>query len=347
LATVKLVVQIPCLNEEATLPLVFERMPREIPGIDTIEFLVIDDGSTDRTSEVARSLGVQHIIRHSRNMGLGVSFHDGALKALEVGADILVNTDGDNQYPSERIIDLVEPVVAGRADIVIADRQTHTIEHFSALKKRLQKAGSAVVNFAATTELPDAASGFRAYSREALLRINTVTRFSYCLETIIQAGNKRMAIESLPVETNAKTRESRLFHSMGEHVAKSAATIVRAYVMYRPLALFFGTAGLLFVGALIPFIRFLVLGYIDAHGHPGGHIQSLVAGSVIMMAAFIALALGVIADLIRINRILLEDALEQQKRHQLSPRDALSGLPLTGSVTVSGTRATAGARAAS
>ena len=314
----KLIIQIPCLNEEETLPLVFERMPRQIPGIDTIEFLIVDDGSTDRTSEVARQLGVQHVVRHARNMGLGQSFHDGALKALELGADILVNTDGDNQYPSERIADLVQPVIAGEADIVIADRQTHTIEHFSPLKRRLQRIGSGVVNFAAGTDLPDAASGFRAYSREALLRLNTVTRFSYCMETIIQAGNKRLAISSIPIDTNPKTRESRLFKNMFEHVIKSGTTIIRAYVMYRPMTLFLGTAGLLFAGALIPFIRFLILGYVQAHGHPGGHLQSLVAGAVLMIAAFLAAALGVIADMIRINRVLLEDGLEQQKRDRLS-----------------------------
>ncbi len=314
----KLIVQIPCLNEEETLPLVFERMPRAIPGIDIIEFLVIDDGSTDRTSEVARALGVHHIIRHTRNMGLGRSFYDGALKALELGADILVNTDGDNQYPSERIPDLVRPILDGRADIVIADRQTHTIEEFSPFKKRLQSVGSKVVNFAAGTELPDAASGFRAYSRESLLRLNTVTRFSYCMETIIQAGNKRMAISSVEVDTNAKTRESRLFRNMGEHVSKSAVTILRAYVMYRPMTLFMATAGVLFVAGLVPFVRFIILGYLSPHGDPNGHLQSLVVGTVLMIAAFVSGALGVIADLIRINRILLEDSLEQAKRHRLA-----------------------------
>ena len=197
--TVKLIIQVPCLNEEATLPLVFERMPRHIPGVDSIEFLVIDDGSQDDTVEVARRLGVHHVVRHTRNMGLGQSFHDGVHKALELGADIVVNTDGDNQYPSERIPDLIKPILDGRADIVIADRQTDTIEHFSPLKKRLQKVGSRVVSIAADTDMPDAASGFRAYSREALIRLNTVTRFSYSMETIIQAGNKHLAIASIPV----------------------------------------------------------------------------------------------------------------------------------------------------
>jgi hypothetical protein len=247
-------------------------------------------------------------------MGLGRSFRDGVLKALELGADIVVNTDGDNQYPSERIGDLVQPILEGRADIVIADRQTHAIEHFSPVKKTLQKLGSKTVNMAAGTDLPDAASGFRAYSREALFRLNPITSFSYCMETIIQAGNKRLAIASIPVETNAKTRESRLFKHMGEHVVKSAATITRAYIMYRPLTLFTAAGGVLLAAGLIPFVRFLVL--LAFYQNSGGthHIQSLVAGAVLMIVAFLSLALGVIADLIRVNRILIEDMLEQQRR---------------------------------
>jgi glycosyltransferase involved in cell wall biosynthesis len=312
---VKLIVQVPCLNEEETLPLVLSSIPRHIEGVDAIEFLVIDDGSTDRTVEVARSLGVEHFVRHTGNMGLGQSFHDGVLKALELGADILVNTDGDNQYPSDRIADLIEPILSGSADIVIADRQTDTIDHFSPLKKRLQRIGSRVVNLAADTDVPDAASGFRAYSREALIRINPVTRFSYCTETIIQAGNKHLKIDSIPVVVNPKTRESRLFRSTGEHVMKSAATILRAYMMYRPLTFFATLAAFLFVGGLIPFVRFLaLLWFTNNNGGTARHIQSLVIGSVIMIAAVITLALGVIADLIRINRTLIEDSLEQDKR---------------------------------
>jgi glycosyltransferase involved in cell wall biosynthesis len=316
---VKLIVQVPCLNEEQTLPLVLGAVPRDIAGVDSIEFLVIDDGSTDRTVDVARSLGVTHFVRHTRNMGLGQSFHDGVLKALELGADILVNTDGDNQYPSERIADLIQPIISGTADIVIADRQTHTIEHFSPVKKRLQRIGSRVVNLAADTDVPDAASGFRAYSREALLRLNPVTRFSYCTETIIQAGNKHLKIASIPVVVNPKTRESRLFRSTREHVMKSAATILRAYMMYRPLTFFTSLAGILFVAGLIPFVRFLaLLWFTSNNGGTARHIQSLVIGSVIMIAAIITLALGVIADLIRINRTLIEDSLEQSKRARFS-----------------------------
>jgi glycosyltransferase involved in cell wall biosynthesis len=312
---VKVIIQVPCLNEEETLPLVFEQMPREIPGVDVLEYLVVDDGSTDRTSEIARKLGVHHIVRHTRNMGLGASFRDGCLRALELGADVVVNTDGDNQYPSERIPDLVRPIVEGRADIVIGDRRTHQIEHFSPLKKRLQRLGSHVVNVAAGTDLPDAASGFRAYSRESLIRLNLVTRFSYCTETIIQAGNKRLQIASVEIDTNPKTRESRLFGSMAEHVVKSGATIVRAYMMYRPLTFFAWVAGILFAAGLVPFVRFAYLVWFTASsGGTARHVQSLVLGSVLLIAAVITGALGVIADLIRINRVLIEDSLEQQKR---------------------------------
>jgi glycosyltransferase involved in cell wall biosynthesis len=325
---VKVVIQIPCLNEEDTLPLVFAGMPHEIPGVDEIEYLVIDDGCTDATVEVARRLGVRHFVHHTRNMGLGQSFQDGALKALEMGADILVNTDGDNQYPSERVSDLVAPIVHGQADIVVADRQTHNIQHFSPLKKRLQKVGSRVVNIAASTELPDAASGFRAYSRESLIRLNLVTKFSYCMETIIQAGNKRMKITSIPIDTNPKTRESRLFRTTREHVIKSAATILRAYVMYRPLVFFAWLGSLLLVLGLVPFIRFLVL---SGTGHGvgvGRHVQSLVVGGVLILGALITFSLGVIADLIRINRVLIEDSLVQQKRMRFAVAQPESTLPI-------------------
>jgi len=308
----KVVVQVPCLNEEQTLPLVLQSIPKEIPGVSEVIVLIIDDGSTDGTIEVAKKYGVKHFVRHARNQGLGRSFHDGVLKALELGADIVVNTDGDNQYPQERIADLVQPIVRGEADIVIADRQTHTIDHFSPFKKFLQRLGSTVVNKAAGTDLPDAASGFRAYSRESLLRINTITRFSYCTETIIQAGVKGLSITSIPVTTNAKTRESRLFKNTWEHVRKSAVTIIRAYVMYKP-SMVFGTIGtVLFVIGLFPFARFILHSLAD--GTTRGHIQSLLVGSVLMIAAFLCLMLNIIADLIRINRTLIEDGLEQAKR---------------------------------
>ncbi|MCU1656384.1 MAG: glycosyl transferase family 2 [Pseudonocardiales bacterium] len=308
----RLVVQVPCLNEEETLPLVLESIPKQIAGIDEIIVLIIDDGSTDRTVDVARAHGVTHFVSHARNRGLGRSFHDGVQRALELGADIVVNTDGDNQYPQERIADLVQPIIAGTADIVIADRQVHLVEHFSRIKVGLQKLGSKIVNLAAGTELPDAASGFRAYSRDSLMLLNTITRFSYCMETIIQAGNKKLKIASIPIVTNPKTRESRLFKSMRQHVFKSAGAIIRAYIMYKPYVIFSFLA-LLFGGiGLIPFVRWGVLQVVDEH--PGGHLQSLLVGAVLLMASFLSVIIGIISDLIRTNRMLIEDTLEHTKK---------------------------------
>lgn len=310
----KLVVQIPCLNEEATLPLVLQSIPKKVVGIDQIIVLVIDDGSTDNTVAVAREHGVTHFVRHNRNQGLGRAFHDGIQKALELGADIVVNTDGDNQYPQNRIADLVQPILNHEADIVIADRQTDTIAHFSPFKKFLQRFGSAVVNKAAGTDLPDAVSGFRAYSRESLLRLNTFTRFSYCTESIIQAGNKGLSIASIPVETNPKLRESRLFKSTSEHVLKSGVTIIRAFAMYKPYIIFGGLGALLLVLGSIPFARFIYFSIVE--GTTRGHIQSLLFGSLLLISAFLCLVLNILADLTRINRILIEDNLEQTKRQR-------------------------------
>jgi glycosyltransferase involved in cell wall biosynthesis len=310
----KLVVQIPCLNEEKTLPLVLNSIPKHIEGVNEVIILIIDDGSTDRTVDVAKAHGVKHFVTHNRNQGLGRSFHDGVLRALELGADIVVNTDGDNQYPQARIPDLIRPIIDNQADIVIADRQTRRIAHFSPFKKFLQRLGSAVVNRAAGTKLPDAVSGFRAYSRESLLRLNTITRFSYCTETIIQAGNKGLHIESITIETNPKLRESRLFKSTAEHVFKSAVTIIRAYIMYKPYIIF-GLMGLVFfVAGAVPFVRYLLLSIEE--GSLGGHLQSLLAGSLLLICAFLCLVMNIIADLIRINRVLTEDNLEQTKRHR-------------------------------
>lgn len=311
----KLVVQIPCLNEEATLSTVLTSIPASIPGVDQIITVVIDDGSSDRTAEIARDHGA-HVIRHARTMGLAQSFRDGVDYALSLGADIVVNTDGDNQYPQERIVELVEPIIAGRAEIVIGDRQTHTIPHFSAFKKVMQRFGSWVVNRAAGTTLPDAASGFRAYSRYSLYRLNIVTRFSYTMETIIQAGNKRLAIESVAITTNAKTRESRLFKNSGEHMFYSARAIIRSYIMFRPWVVFATLAGVLGIIGVAPFVRFVVLRLL---GSEGNHIQSLIFGATMLMAASLALALGILSDLLRTNRILQEQALERLKEQQYGP----------------------------
>jgi len=310
----KVFIQIPCLNEEGTLPAVLATIPERIDGVDEIEVLVIDDGSTDRTLEVARALGVRHFVHHTRTMGLARAFRDGVDYALSRGADIVVNTDGDNQYPQERIGDLVAPILAGRADIVIADRQTHTIDHFSPFKKLMQRFGSHVVNRAASTELPDAASGFRAYSRSALLRLNVVTQFSYTMETIIQAGNKRLEIASVPVVTNPKTRESRLFKNVFHHMAKSGAAIVRSFLMYKPYVIFTTLTVLFGLLAAIPLVRFFVLWLIG--GDTSGNIQSLIFGSIMSVASLLSLALGVISDLLRTNRVLLEEQLERLKAVQ-------------------------------
>ncbi|HEY0216233.1 MAG TPA: glycosyltransferase family 2 protein [Cellulomonas sp.] len=308
----KVVVQVPCLDEERTLPAVLESIPRRIDGVDEIEVVVIDDGSTDRTAEVARSYGAT-VLRHARPRGLARSFRDGVDWALARGADVVVNTDGDNQYPQDRIGDLVRPILEGVADVVIADRQTATIAHFSPFKKLMQRVGSRVVNGAADTHLPDAASGFRAYSRGALLRINVITDFSYAMETIIQAGHKRLRIVSVPVVTNPKTRESRLFRNVFQHMARSASAIVRSYLMFKPYVVFATLTVVFGVAALVPMVRFLVLWL--AHGH-AGNVQSLIFGSIMAVAALLAAALGVLSDLLRTNRVLLEEQLERIKQIQ-------------------------------
>jgi len=326
----KVFVQIPCLNEEETLPLVLASIPRSIDGVDEVEILVIDDGSSDRTVEVASNLGVTHFVRHTRTMGLARSFRDGVDYALAHGADIVVNTDGDNQYPQERIGDLVRPLLAGEADIAIGDRQTATIAHFSPFKKFMQRLGSEVVNFAAGTDLPDAASGFRAYSRASLMHLNVVTQFSYCMETIIQAGHKRLRIVSLPITTNPKTRESRLFTNMGQHMLKSAQAILRSYIMFRPHTVFVSLGAVFFVAALVPFVRFLVF---LVRGDSDGHVQSLIFGTGMLVGALVCFALLVIADLQRTNRVLIEETLERVKEIQYGevmglpvPRDAAEAI---------------------
>lgn len=318
----KVVVQIPCLNEEKTLPLVLDSIPDKISGVDEIIILVIDDGSTDKTIDIAKKHGVKHFIFHKKNMGLARSFYEGIDKALELGADIIVNTDGDNQYPQQEIPKLLQPILDGKAEIVIADRQTHKIEHFSPLKKLFQKIGSKVVNKAAGTNLPDAASGFRAYSRESAIRLNIITQFSYCMETIIHAGNKRIPIESVKVTTNPKTRDSRLFKSMWHHMYKSGVAITRSYIMHKPYIIFVNLGLLLLVAGLIPFIRYAIILAVGQHGE---HLQSLLFGAVLIFGSFISFALAIIADLVRTNRILIEDTLERVKRIQFSDNNYKKG----------------------
>lgn len=318
----KLFVQIPCLNEEATLPSVLRDVPKHIPGIDSIEVLIIDNGSTDRTVDVARKLGVKHFVRHIGRRGLAQAFRDGLWYSLEHGADIIVNTDGDNQYPGASIPDLIQPILEGRADMVIADRQVQTIEHFSPAKKLLQRVGTHVLNRAAGTKVPDAPSGFRAYSREAAIKLNVVTRFSYAMETLIQAGNKNLAIATVPITVNPKTRESRLFKNNWEHIFKSGVAILRAFVMYQPLVLFVSLGVFFLILGLIPFGHFAWLAITEKSRYVFGthHLQSLIMGSVLLITSFISFTLGVIADLTRINRSLAEDELEIVKRHMLQSK---------------------------
>jgi glycosyltransferase involved in cell wall biosynthesis len=312
----KLVVQCACLNESKSLADVLREIPKKIPGVDEIEVVIVDDGSTDDTVAIAKKHGVKHFVLHPQRQGLARSFRDAVEKSLEIGADIIVHTDGDNQYPGKYIPDLVAPIVQGQADLVIADRQVQQIEHFSPAKKFMQRLGTKVLNAAAGTSVPDAPSGFRAYSRETAIRLNVVTSFSYAMETLIQAGNKHMSITSIPIVTNPKTRESRLFKSSWEHVTKSGTAIARAFLMYKPYAVF-GTMGLvLLVLGIIPFARFLYFVVVENNG--GGHLQSLIVGSVLLIASFIAATLGVVADLIRINRILIEQNLEHAKRSRFT-----------------------------
>lgn len=293
--------------------MVLETIPRKIAGVDKVEIMIVDDGSKDKTVEVAKKLGVDHILRHERNQGLAKTFYDGIQEALRLGADIIVNTDGDNQYPQERIPDLIKPIMKDEYEIVVGDRQTHTIEHFSPLKKALQKVGSWLVNVAAGTEIPDAVSGFRAYSRKAAMQINIITSFSYCTETIIQAGKKRLAITYIPVKTNPKTRESRLFTSMRQHIVQSTLTIFRSYTMYEPVKIFFRTGLFIILLGLIPFIRYLYL-VIKYNTAVAGHLQSLVVGGVLIMLGFLMLSLGILADLIAINRKLMEETLYKLRK---------------------------------
>lgn len=309
----KLIVQIPCFNEEETLPLVVRSIPLEIDGVDIIEILIIDDGSTDRTVDVARELGVHHIVRHRQNKGLAASFADGIHEAVKHGADIIVNTDGDNQYPQKDIGKLIKPILDGTHDIVVADRQTDSIEHFSPTKKLLQKVGSNVVQRASGLNIPDAPSGFRAYSREAALSLNIVTTFSYCMETIVQAGKKRIAITYVPVTTNPKTRESRLFKSTFQHVRKSTGAIIRSYAMYEPFKVFLVGGIVTAVIGTLPFIRYAFLA-LSQGALLSGHIQSLLLGTVFLILGFLLGIVGVLADLMAINRKLLEDTLYRVKK---------------------------------
>jgi glycosyltransferase involved in cell wall biosynthesis len=311
----KLIIQIPCYNEAETLPMVVADLPRRIPGIDVVEYLVIDDGSTDGTAEVARALGVHHVVRHKRNSGLARTFATGLDACLRLGADVIVNTDGDNQYAGEDIAALIRPVVEGRADITVGDREPWHLAHFSWRKRLLQRLGSGVVQRLSGLDIPDAVSGFRAISRDAAIRLNIISLFSYTTEMLIQAGHKGLTVVSVPVRVNEQTRASRLFRSTWQFVERSALTMLRTYAMYQPLRTFvvIGLA-LSAIGAL-PIIRFLVLWLVEGGV---GHIQSLVLGGVLLVLGFMCMLIGIVADLIGFNRRLLEMTLEAVRRGQLN-----------------------------
>jgi len=311
----KLIVQIPCYNEEKTLPETVADIPRQIDGVDQVEILIIDDGSSDRTVEVAREIGVDHIVRHKTNRGLARTFRSGIDACLRLGADIIVNTDGDNQYAGQDIPKLIAPILAGEADVVVGDRQTERVAHFSESKKMLQRLGSSVVRRLSETTIPDAVSGFRAISRDAALQLNIISPFSYTIEMLIQAGKKHMAITSVPVGTNPKTRDSRLFKSIPKFIERSLTTMVRMYAMYQPLRVFFFMGMTLSIIGAIPVLRFL---YYYLIGSGTGHIQSLILGGVLLMMGFITFLVGLVADLISFNRQLVEMTLERVRRIELA-----------------------------
>jgi glycosyltransferase involved in cell wall biosynthesis len=311
----KLIIQIPCFNEELTLPSTLGDLPREIEGIDQVEWLVIDDGSTDRTVEIAREHGVHHVVRLTNNRGLAAAFQAGLDASLKLGADIIVNTDADNQYFGGDIPKLVGPILAGNADMVIGDRKTDQIEHFSPLKKRLQRLGSAVVRRASGTNVPDTTSGFRAYNREAALQMQVVSKFTYTLESIIQAGKMLVAVDHVPIRTNDKTRESRLFPSMWSYVRRNTASIFRIYAMYEPLRVFLAAAAAAALVGVVIWARFLYFYFFS--DEPGAHIQSLILGSTLFIVAVQLAALGVIGDILAGTRVLQQRVLERVRRVEL------------------------------
>ena len=313
----KLIIQIPCFNEEGQLPLTLSRLPRHVPGFEAVEWLVIDDGSTDRTIEVARENGVDHIVRLTNHKGLAAAFQAGVDAGLKLGADVIVNTDADNQYEGGDVPRLVEPIIAGAADMVVGDRQIEQIEHFSGPKKALQRLGSWVVRQASSTHIPDTTSGFRAYNREAALQLQAVSKFTYTLETIIQAGKLLVAIDHVPIRTNPKTRASRLFPSTAAYVRRNALSIFRVYSQYQPLKVFWGGALIMGVPALALFIRFLVIFIESPHAAARGHIQSLIAGAVLFIAAMLLGALGVIGDLLDAQRMISQRTFERVRRIEL------------------------------
>jgi glycosyltransferase involved in cell wall biosynthesis len=301
---VKLIIQIPCFNEARTLPDVLRDLPKTVPGFDSVEVLIIDDGSTDGTADLARGQGADHVIRLPENRGLATAFGRGLQECLRRGADVIVNTDGDNQYRAEDIPKLIQPILEGKADMVVGDRQIETIRHFSALKKRLQKMGSWVVRWASGTGVPDATSGFRALSREAAMQLVVFSSYTYTLETIIQAGRKGLVVASVPVGTNPQKRESRLIRSLPIYLLQSAITILRIFIMYEALRVFLTLGTLPFLAGLVLMARFF---YYYLIGDGAGHIQSLIIAAILIVLGVQTFLLGLLADLIARNRHLSEE----------------------------------------
>jgi glycosyltransferase involved in cell wall biosynthesis len=312
----KLIIQIPCLNEEATLPATIADLPRRVDDFDEVELLVIDDGSTDRTVEVAREHGVEHIVRLTSNRGLAAAFQAGLDACLKLGADAIVNTDADNQYSGADVPRLLAPIIAGEADMVVGDRRVETIEHFSGRKKRLQRLGSAVVRKVSGTRVTDTTSGFRAYNREAALGLLVVDDFTYTLESLIQAGKMLVAVDQVEVGTNPRTRESRLFDSTGAYVRRNALSILRIYARYEPLRVFSLVGAAVAVLALAAWMPFLIDWIVN--GDSTGHIQSLILGAVLFIAALQLVALGVIGDLLAGQRVMTQRVFERVRRVELT-----------------------------
>ncbi|MFC2023350.1 glycosyltransferase family 2 protein [Chloroflexota bacterium] len=312
----KLIIQIPCYNEQEVLPQTLQDLPRELPGVDRIEWLVIDDGSTDATAEVARSLGVDHVVRLKHNSGLASAFVAGLEAALQLEADVIVNTDADNQYCGEDVARLVQPILDGRADIVVGDRGVATLAHFSRLKRWLQRMGSWVVQRAAGVDIPDATSGFRALSREAALRTLILSEYSYTLETLIQAGARQLAVAYVPVRTNPQTRPSRLMQSLPQYLAHSSMTILRTYTLYRALRVFLAVGGLMIAGGVLLGLRFLYFYFSSSSA--AGHVQSLILAAILLIVGFQVCLIGLVADLIGFNRRILEEILHRIRSSELN-----------------------------
>jgi glycosyltransferase involved in cell wall biosynthesis len=317
----KLIIQIPSYNEERTLPDVVRGIPRHIVGVERVEILVIDDGSDDNTSAIARQAGVDHIVRHKNNKGLARAFATGLDTCVALGADIIVNIDADKQYDPSDIPLLIRPILMGQADIVIGDRQPELVEHFSRTKRQLQSIGSSVVKSLSGTDVPDAVSGFRAISRDAAIKLNIVSSFSYTTEMVIQAGRKNLAVTSVPIRTNPPTRPSRLFRSTSQFIARSMATMVRTFAMYKPLRTFVFIGTVLFVVGALPILRFV---YFWMSGSGQGHVQSLILGGVFVILGCVTLLVALVADLIGFNRQLIELTLEKVRGMEREMRSHVS-----------------------